>query len=127
MYKRQVLRPGLSLAYTAEPRECPYRPSVDAFLGSAAPLWPRPAIAILLTGMGRDGARGLLACREAGWHTIAQDEKTSVLYGMPRAAREIGAAVEVLPLEEIAPSVARRVLASAPRPGRTGEKETTPR
>ena len=125
--EHMVLLPGLTLAYTSEPKECPYRPSVDAFLGSAAPLWPLPAIAVLLTGMGRDGARGLLSCREAGWHTIAQDEKTSVLYGMPRAAREIGAAVEVLPLEEIGPSVARRVLDLSHRPGRTGEKELHPR
>ncbi len=125
--EHMVILPGLKLAYTPEPRDCPYRPSVDAFLGSAAPLWPLPAIAVLLTGMGRDGARGLLACRGAGWHTIAQDERTSVLYGMPRAAREIGAAVEILPLDEIAPSVARRLLEFPPRPGRSGEKETPSR
>lgn len=98
-----------SLAYTPEPRDCPYRPSVDAFFSSAARSWPGKGVAVLLTGMGRDGAEGLLACRTAGWHTIAQDEKTSVLYGMPRAAREIGAATEVLPLPDIAPAVARRV------------------
>ena len=49
----------------------------------------------------------MLRCRAAGWHTIAQDETTSALYGMPRVAREIGAATEVLPLVEIAPAVTR--------------------
>ncbi len=98
-----------SLAYTPEPRDCPYRPSVDAFLSSAARSWTARGTAVLLTGMGRDGAEGLLRCREAGWHTIAQDQESSVLYGMPRVAREIGAAVEVLPLSGIAPAVARQV------------------
>jgi chemotaxis response regulator CheB len=118
-----VLLPDLSLAATIEPSDCPYRPSVDAFLQSAAARWPRPAVAVLLTGMGRDGARGLLECRAAGWHTIAQDEATSVLYGMPRAAKEIGAAVEVLPLGSIAAAITHRVLEGGPHPGGAGEKE----
>ncbi len=106
-----------SLAYTPEPRESPYRPSIDAFLSSAARNWATPGVAVLLTGMGRDGAEGLLRCRTAGWHTIAQDEKTSVLYGMPRAAREIGAATVILPLPEIAPAVAQRVREERARRG----------
>lgn len=122
--EHMVVLPDLSLGYTSEPRDCPYRPSVDAFLGSAASRWPRPAVAVLLTGMGRDGARGLLVCRAALWHTIAQDETTSILYGMPRAAREIGAAVEVLPLESIAPAVVRRILEGGPLPGGAGKKES---
>lgn len=106
-----------SLAYTLEPRDSPYRPSIDTFLSSAARHWAAPGVAVLLTGMGRDGAEGLLRCRNAGWHTIAQDEKTSVLYGMPRAAREIGAATVILPLPEIAPAVAQRVREERARRG----------
>jgi chemotaxis response regulator CheB len=60
---------------------------------------------VLLTGMGRDGARGLLALRRAGFHTIAQDEHTSVVWGMPRAAAEHGAAAEILPIDRIAPRI----------------------
>ena len=62
----------------------------------------RNLIAALLTGMGKDGARGLQAIRQAGGHTVAQDEATCVVYGMPREAVELGAAKEVLPLERIA-------------------------
>nr|WP_297480901.1 chemotaxis protein CheB [Ferrovum sp.] len=63
-------------------------------------------LVILLTGMGRDGAQGMLQMRQAGAYTIAQDEATSVVYGMPRAAVEVGAVDEVLPLD----AIARRVL-----------------
>ena len=111
-----------SLAYTPEPRDCPYRPSVDAFFSSAARNWPTRGVGVLLTGMGRDGAEGLLRCRTAGWLTIAQDERTSVLYGMPRAAREIGAATQILPLPEIAPAVARRIRDDRGRSRDTGGK-----
>jgi len=65
----------------------------------------KSAVGVLLTGMGADGARGLLAMRQAGARTIAQDESTSVVFGMPKAAIELGAAEEVLPLERIAPAV----------------------
>ncbi len=101
-----VLGDDLALHYAIEPRNHVYRPSVDVFFASLAERWPNPGIAVLLTGMGRDGANGLLSLRAAGWHTIAQDERTSVVYGMPRAAAEIGAAIEVLPLEEIGPAIA---------------------
>lgn len=87
--------------YTREPADYPYRPSVDAFFSSLARHWPQRDAAVLLTGMGKDGAAGLLELRKAGWHTIAQDEATSLVYGMPRAAKEIGAAVKVLPLDSI--------------------------
>jgi two-component system chemotaxis response regulator CheB len=60
---------------------------------------------ILLTGMGEDGARGLLSMRQAGAHTIAQDEATCVVFGMPREAIARGAAVEVLPLERVAGAI----------------------
>lgn len=84
-----------------------YHPSVDAFFESAARHWPAPGVAVLLTGIGRDGASGLLMLREQGWHTIAQDQATSVVYGMPRAAAEVGAAVEILPVDRIAGALQR--------------------
>jgi two-component system response regulator WspF len=96
-------------AYTAEPSDYPFRPSIDTFFMSAAQQWPRTGVAALLTGMGKDGASGLRALRDKGWHTIAQDEQSSVVYGMPRAAREMGAAGEILPIREIASSIARNV------------------
>jgi two-component system chemotaxis response regulator CheB len=81
------------------------RPSVDVLFESAAAEYGPSAIAILLTGMGRDGAAGLLAVRRAGGVTIAQDEATSVVYGMPREAALIGAAERELPLAAIGPAL----------------------
>ena len=95
------------LRYTPNPRNYPYRPSVDVLFASVAAHSSRLGVGVLLTGMGTDGADGLLKLRAAGWHTIAQDESTSVVYGMPKAAVEKRAAVEVLPLPLIGPSVAR--------------------
>lgn len=97
-----VMQSDQTLTYTTEPRNCSYHPSVDVFFKSAAQHWDGKGIGILLTGMGRDGAEGLLALRAAGWHTIAQDQDSCVVYGMPKAAVEIGAAIEVLPIEAIA-------------------------
>ncbi len=104
-----VLGKDLALHYTPDPRDYPYRPSVNAFFLSLERYWPRRDVAMLLTGMGRDGAQGLAALRQAGWHTIAQDEKSSVVYGMPAAAAELNAAVEILPLEKIAAAVRRQI------------------
>ncbi|GLS21878.1 chemotaxis response regulator protein-glutamate methylesterase [Labrys miyagiensis] len=91
------------LKYTPEPLNNLYRPSVDVFFESAARRWRGEIIAALLTGMGRDGARGLKLLREKGHLTIAQDAATSAVYGMPKAAAAIEAAVEILPLDLIAP------------------------
>jgi two-component system response regulator WspF len=93
------------LSYSIEPENNYYHPSVDVFLHTVAKYWPGKIIAALLTGMGRDGAEGLLAIRERGGHTIAQDEKSSIVYGMPKAAKDIDAANEILPLEEIGPRI----------------------
>lgn len=82
-----------------------HRPSVDVLFKSTARFAGRNAVGVLLTGMGADGAAGLLAMREAGARTIAQDEETSVVYGMPREAVRIGGAERVLPLGVIAESV----------------------
>ncbi|MCC6677740.1 MAG: chemotaxis-specific protein-glutamate methyltransferase CheB [Phycisphaerales bacterium] len=96
------------LHYSAEPREQVYRPSVDVFFESIARANASPGIAVLLTGMGRDGASGLARLRAAGWHTIVQDKATSVVWGMPGAAVELGAAEEVLPIQGIGAAIAAR-------------------
>ncbi len=102
-----ILTSHLTFAYIPEPLELPYRPSVDVLFKSVAKHWPHKGGAILLSGMGRDGAEGLAVLRKAGWHTIAQDKTTSVVYGMPKAAKELGAAIEILPLEKIGPAIVR--------------------
>jgi two-component system response regulator WspF len=100
-----VVDAGARLGCAREPAACPYRPSVDALFLSLAAHWPRPGVAVLLTGMGTDGARGLGRLREAGWLTLAQDRATSVVYGMPQEAARLGAACRVLPLPDIAAAV----------------------
>jgi len=102
-----VFRDRVLLGYTNKPVECNYRPSVDVFFDSVARLWRGRITAVLLTGMGRDGAAGLKTLREAGHHTIAQDRASSAVYGMPKAAADLGAAAEVLSLEKIAPALVR--------------------
>ncbi|WP_349342693.1 chemotaxis response regulator protein-glutamate methylesterase [Marinobacter sp. MMG032] len=79
-----------------------HKPSVDVLFRSVAVSAGRNALGIIMTGMGDDGAQGLLAMRRAGAITIAQDQATSVVFGMPREAIEIGAATEVLPLAGMA-------------------------
>jgi two-component system, chemotaxis family, response regulator WspF len=90
------------LGYTTEPSENIYRPSIDVFFESICALWSGDAVGVLLTGMGRDGAKGLKALRSKGHYTIAQDQATSAVYGMPKAAMVMGAAVDILPIERIA-------------------------
>jgi two-component system chemotaxis response regulator CheB len=82
-----------------------HSPSVDVLFASVARAAKARAVGVILTGMGRDGAQGLMAMREAGARTLGQDEATSVVYGMPRAAHEIGAVERQLPLEKIAPAI----------------------
>jgi two-component system chemotaxis response regulator CheB len=84
-----------------EPALGPYVPCVDELFASAARSAVGPILGVLLTGMGRDGARGLLSIREAGGFTVGQDEASSVVYGMPRAAKEIGAVQHELSLADI--------------------------
>ena len=95
------LTPGGRFCYDSHPRDEIYRPSIDVFFRSVALHWEHPATGVLLTGMGRDGALGLLALRRAGKTTIAQDEASSAVYGMPKAAAELGAAQKILPLDSI--------------------------
>lgn len=80
-----------------------HRPSVSVLFSSGASSYGAGALGVLLSGMGRDGANGLLAIARAGGMTIAQDEASSVVFGMPKQAIDIGAARLVLPLDEIAP------------------------
>jgi two-component system response regulator WspF len=97
-----VLKAPDRLGYTANPAEYVYRPSVDVFFQSISRFWPGEAVCVLLTGMGRDGALGLKALRNKGCHTIAQDQATSAVYGMPKAAATLNAAVDILALDRIA-------------------------
>jgi two-component system, chemotaxis family, protein-glutamate methylesterase/glutaminase len=83
------------------PRVCYQRPSVDVLFLSVAETAGAQAVGVLLTGMGSDGANGLLKMRQSGAHTIAQDEASCVVFGMPREAIELGAAEHVLPLHQI--------------------------
>lgn len=89
-----------------------HRPSVDVLFHSAANQAGRNAIGVILTGMGKDGAAGLLEMRQAGAPTIAQDEASCVVFGMPREAIALGGASEVVSLEEIAPRLMVLVAAS---------------
>lgn len=86
-----------TLTYTPHPHEAIYRPSVDEFFTSAGLHWKGKIIAVLLSGMGRDGARGLLALNRLGKYTIAQDGETCAVYSMPKAAVELGAVRKQLP------------------------------
>lgn len=104
------LKPDLTLGYTKEPIDYPYRPSVDVFFKSLSQQWTRQGTAVLLTGMGRDGAEGLRVLKLQGWHTIAQDKDSCVVYGMPKAAVELNAAVEVLSPDAIATTLRQNLI-----------------
>ncbi|MEM6961306.1 MAG: chemotaxis response regulator protein-glutamate methylesterase [Myxococcota bacterium] len=97
---------GLMSMLTKDPPVSGHRPSVDVLFQSVAKATGKAVVATLLTGMGRDGADGLLAVKEAGGLTIAQDEASSVVWGMPKAAIELGAAQHVLSLSSIIHSLA---------------------
>ena len=86
-----------------------HRPSVDVLFSSAARTLGAAAVGVLLTGMGKDGARGLLEMREAGAWTIAQDHDSCVVYGMPREAALLGAAIEVVALKDVAQQILRQI------------------
>jgi two-component system chemotaxis response regulator CheB len=103
--ERHLVVRGGRLRLTLDPERHSCRPSVDVLFESVAREYGPTAIGCLLTGMGRDGATGLLAIRGAGGLTIAQDEATSVVYGMPREAVLCGAAARVLALADIGPAL----------------------
>jgi len=97
---------GGCLRLTQEPERHSCRPSVDVLFESLAQEYGATATSCLLTGMGRDGASGMLAVRQAGGFTLAQDEASCVVYGMPREAVNLGGVEQVLPLQEIGTALA---------------------
>ncbi|MCX8006541.1 MAG: chemotaxis response regulator protein-glutamate methylesterase [Coriobacteriia bacterium] len=99
---RNLVVEGLTVRYAAPGERQLYIPSADTLFESVAKTHGASAIGVLLTGMGDDGARGLKSLRDAGALTIAQDETTSTVFGMPKAAIELGAARKVLPVQHIA-------------------------
>ena len=85
-----IMREDLTLDYIIQPEDNPFRPSVDVFFNSLVAHWKQPGIAVVLTGIGNDGATGLLKLKQHGWHTFAQDSQSCVVYGMPKAAAKTG-------------------------------------
>jgi two-component system chemotaxis response regulator CheB len=97
------------VALSQEPPQNGLRPAANYLFNSVAEVYGATAIGIILTGMGGDGAEGLLALRETGAHTIAQDEASCVVFGMPAVAIELGAAEQILPADKIAAAVMKLV------------------
>jgi two-component system chemotaxis response regulator CheB len=112
---RHMLLQRVGATYVVRLKDVPavnnHRPSVDVMMHSVASAAGANAVGVILTGMGSDGAKGLLAMRNAGAHTIAQDEETSIVYGMPKEAAACGGAREILPLERIARAACAAVAA----------------
>ncbi|NOX81039.1 MAG: chemotaxis response regulator protein-glutamate methylesterase [Deltaproteobacteria bacterium] len=106
-----VMNRNNTLGYSVEPTDNYYHPSVDVFFKSVARYWQGSCIGVILTGMGRDGAEGLLALRRQGNYSIAQDRESSVVFGMPKAAIEVGAAQDVLPVEAIGAKIIDKLAA----------------
>ena len=104
-----VMTQDFRLAFSHDWKDLICRPSIDVFFRSVAAVPGARGAGALLTGMGRDGAEGLLALRNAGFYTIAQAAATSVIYGMPKAAAELGAAKLVLSIEEIGAGLLRGI------------------
>jgi chemotaxis response regulator CheB len=102
-----ILTSRRRLDYRPEPLDYAYRPSVNVFFDSLASHWQEPGLAILLTGMGRDGAAGLLNLRDSQWRTLTQNEESCAVFGMPKAARDMDAADQVLTPERIAEEILR--------------------
>jgi two-component system chemotaxis response regulator CheB len=102
-YHMVLQRSGASyyVAIKDGPAVCHQKPSVEVLFNSVAKYAGANAVGAILTGMGNDGAKGLLALKEAGAHTIAQDEATCVVFGMPREAIRLNAAEAIIPLEKI--------------------------
>lgn len=107
-----ILRPDGKLAYTPDPEDYFYRPSVDVFFNSLSDNWQDPALAILLTGMGRDGAVGMARLHRKKINTIAQTEASCTVYGMPKAAIDAGAAGRILDLDQITEAIKQFALDS---------------
>jgi len=102
-----ILVPGPGVRLRDDPPVHGVRPAVDVTLKSAATTLGARCIGVVLTGMGRDGAMGLASVKAAGGRTLAQDQATSVVFGMPKAAAELGVVDEVVPLPLIASAIVR--------------------
>jgi two-component system chemotaxis response regulator CheB len=85
------------------------KPDIDLMLESAALAFQKNAVGVILSGMGDDGTKGLMAIKQSGGKTFAQDEKTSLVWGMPKSAAESGAAERVLPIDKIGPEIIARI------------------
>jgi two-component system chemotaxis response regulator CheB len=97
---------GQALSVTDDPPEDGCRPSVNQLFRSGARVWGGSVVAVVLTGMGSDGTKGLLDLKQAGAYVIAQDKSTSVVWGMPGSAVASGCVDKVLPIDQIAAEVA---------------------
>jgi len=106
-----ILRADNKLAYTPDPKDYVYRPSVDVFFNSLSESWRDPAMAILLTGMGRDGAKGMASLHGNNIDTVAQTEASCTVFGMPKAAINAGVIDRVLDLDEITQAIKQFVQA----------------
>jgi two-component system chemotaxis response regulator CheB len=106
-YHMRLVRAGATylVRITSEPPVNQHRPSVDVLFESCSETAGANVVGVIMTGMGDDGARGLLAMRKAGAHTLAQDEASCVVFGMPKAAIDLGGAERVLPLSRLADAV----------------------
>ncbi|NTV75833.1 MAG: chemotaxis protein CheB [Holophaga sp.] len=100
LYRQRGL--GGSIELSAEPASSLHRPSVDVLFQSIADQCTRQVLAMILTGMGSDGARGMVSLKAKGAHTLAEAEESCVVYGMPRAAFEKGCVDQVAPLQDMA-------------------------
>ena len=110
-----MLKSADRLGYTPDPADYVYRPSVDVFFQSVSRTGAATSSACCSPAWAATARMGLKALRDKGWHTIAQDRASSAVYGMPKAAAELDAAVEILPLDKIAGRLARRSSPRAPR------------
>ena len=97
--------PRYYVAVKDGPLVCRHRPSVDVLFRSAARYAGRNAVAVIMTGMGDDGARGMLEMKQAGATTFAQDEATCVVFGMPKEAIKLGGVDKIIPLQEVAAAI----------------------
>jgi len=103
-------RPGECVVAVSENRpDLIYRPSADVMMSSVAEMYPGRALGVILTGMGNDGEKGMRAIKSSGGRTLAQNEETCVVYGMPRAVVEAGLADKVVPLGEVAGEIVNAV------------------
>jgi two-component system chemotaxis response regulator CheB len=109
-----VVSPGPTLTLTEHPASLLYRPSVSVFFHSMAETLGTRCVGVLLTGMGQDGADGLLNIRQRGGRTVVQNRETCLVFGMPRAAIQLGAAEQTLPVNDIGPELTRLVKAPPP-------------